>query len=159
MIPLTFLCIGMLFDRFYSILPKKQLKQIVMICVTVLFVSLTSNNFPSFYGAGNKTCSKAILDKLRQINPEKTWIIRLSRRMRNWPRPLYYYNQYGYKTVLHRHVKQYPYDVTLWYPSETLDEENAIYLDHEYFLKHHSVQITVNNPQLKNRLTQLQAQK
>ena len=156
MIPLALLCIGMLFDRFYRVLPQKQVKHIVMLCVTVLFVSLTVHNFPSFYGASNKTCSKAVLDKLRKISPEKTWIIRLSRKMRNWPRPLYYYNKYGYKTALHRHFKQYPYDVTLWYPSEMPDEPNPVYMDREYFLKHHQVQITVNNPQLKAMLKQSQ---
>jgi hypothetical protein len=153
MIPLTFLCIGMLFDRFYSILLKKQLKQIVMLCITVLFVGLTVHNSPSFYGASNKTCSKAVLDELRKINPEKTWIIRLSRKMRNWPRPFYYYNRYGYKTVLHRHAKQYPYDITLWSYLETPDL-NAVYLNREYLLKHYRVYVTVNNPQLKTMLKQ-----
>lgn len=158
MIPLTYACIGILFDRFCLHLSQKTLKKAAVVCTTVLFISLTLHLFPSFYGAGNKTSSKAVLDRLRQISDEKTWVIRLSHRMRNWPRPLYYYNQYGYKTVLARHVPDHSYDVTLWSYSETPDDKNAVFLDREYFLKHHQVQITVHNPQLRKMLTQSQSQ-
>ena len=76
--------------------------------------------------------------------------------MRNWPRPIYYYNQYGYKNVLHRHFQKYPYDVTIWYYTETPDEANPVYLDKDYFYEHHHVYVTVNNPQLKALLKKSQ---
>jgi hypothetical protein len=157
MIPLVFLCVGILIDRFCSILPWSGLRRVFPAVPAVLMVAIVLLNFPSFHGAYNRTCSKRVLDRLREINPEKVWVIRLSRRMRNWPRPFYYYNRYGYKTVLHRHTPKNAYDVTLWYPTETPDDVNPVYLDKEFFLEHIHLQITVNNPKVKELLRARQA--
>ena len=152
MITLSFLCVGILVDRFYETLTKPALQRLIRIGAAVIFFSIMVGNFPSFYAAGGKTCSKSVLDRLAGVDSTKTWVIRLSDKMRNCGRALYYYNTYGYKSVMHYNAKQYPYDVTIWTMAEKPDEVPAVHLDEDWFSRRYQVQVTVDNPQLKERI-------
>jgi len=50
---------------------------------------------------------------------------------------------------MHYNARHLSYDVTMWDMSEKPDEPNPVYLDRDRFSRHHQVQVTIDNPQLK----------
>jgi len=109
---------------------------------------ITCNYFPSPYCAGRKTLTKQLLYKLRTIDPDRIWRIKLSRPMRNYNRGLRYYLLYGHKLRLVMYNSKEPADVTIW--ARGGEPENLIYLERDFFDKLYCrVTVNINLPKTK----------
>ena len=149
LIPLVLFCAGILLDRFCHNLKPNLGARLAMACSVAILLMITCNYFPSPYCAGRKTLTKQLLYKLRTINPDRVWRIKLTRPMRNYNRGLRYYQfLYGHKLRLVMYNSKEQADVTLW--SRGGEPENLIYLERDFFDKLYC-RVTVNTNLTKTK--------
>lgn len=136
LLPLVLISTGIFLDRFWHNLEHKKLYGIVIkISIVVVTGLLLLQNLPSVHTVevhdwDRQGISGPLLRKLKNIAPDKTWKIRLSKgtEYNNWP--LLYYLQFDYKFQLTRSTD---WDIAILYKTEKIPK--AIYLDEYYFRK------------------------
>ena len=97
-------------DRLAYWLSTKNLHRLVLAAVITLVLLGTFRNLPSPYRMGGSTLSGPVLRNLKAIDPDKTWNIAFSEKMRLFYMGFLYYSQFDYKFNI---VRQGEYDVLI----------------------------------------------
>jgi hypothetical protein len=130
LIPLVLICGTMLLDRFISGLGPKKLRLLLHGFAASILIIVTVRNLPAPYGISSSTISGPLLRKLKVIDPNKTWNIAFTEKMKNHNVGFWYYKQFDYKyNLLTKKVENY--DVLVCKKDEV--PPRAVYLDWEYF--------------------------
>lgn len=129
LIPLVLTCCVIILDRFGNTL-KGILGKTVRVIIVVVVLLTTLHNLPNPYRWGGSTFSKPVLQRLRAIDPDKTWNIAFSERKRLFYMGFLYYKQFDYKFNT---VKQGKYDVFICHKNKR--PSGAVCLDWDYFEK------------------------
>jgi len=100
--PVYILSIIILLERFTLGLRPGKWPRLFRAVTAVLVVGILIHNFPSPRSSGSSTMSGPLLHRLKQIDPDKTWKIIFSPRMRTHYVGFVYYYQFGYKFQIPR---------------------------------------------------------
>jgi hypothetical protein len=131
LIPPVLLSIAIIWDRFANVLKNQKSRKITRTVFFGIILSLALLNPPPLHHIFDRGTaqSKPILRRLRAIDPDKTWVIGLSRKMRERFMGFSYYLQFDYK--FKRYDGTGKSDVVFCHLSEVPD--NAICLDWDCF--------------------------
>ena len=110
LIPMVITSGMIILDRFACGVGNKTMGRIVRCAVIAIVVLVTMRNLPSPYRMGGQTLSGPVLRKLRAVDPEKTWNIAFSEKMKLSYMGFVYYSQFDYKFNI---VRQGKYDVLI----------------------------------------------
>ena len=110
LIPLVVMSVAIMLDGLVNNLAKGAPGRVMRIIVMVVLLSVTVRNLPSLYRMGGSTLSGPILRKLKAIDPDKTWNIAFSKKMKLFYMGFLYYNQFDYKFNI---IRQGEYDVLI----------------------------------------------
>ena len=110
LIPLALTAGAIILDRFVYALREKKIGRVLSATVIIVLILVTLRNLPSPYRMGGSTLSGPVLRKLRAIDPDKTWNIAFSEKMRLFYMGFLYYQQFDYKFNIIRGGK---YDVLI----------------------------------------------
>jgi len=110
LIPMTLTSGLIILDRLASQMRQKSMRRIMCGVVIAVVVLVTVRNLPSPYRMGSSTISGPVLRKLKAIDPDKTWNIAFSEKMRLFYMGFLYYRQFDYKFNI---VRQGEYDVLI----------------------------------------------
>lgn len=138
---LVLISVGILMDRAANALLRVKIVSYLLQLVCVVSVGvLCFLNLPSHRAVdirpldwGEQSSIGPLVRRLKQINPEKTWKIKLMKpHMESCNRPIRYYKRFGYKIRL---VKGDVYDI--WVTAEHRPNSNVYYFENERFADHH----------------------
>jgi hypothetical protein len=115
LIPMVLTSGLIILDRLACRMRQKSMRQIVRAVVITVVVLVTVRNLPSPYRMGGSTISGPVLRKLKAIDPDKTWNIAFSEKMRLFYMGFSYYRQFDYKFNI---VRQGKYDVLICQKTE-----------------------------------------
>jgi len=115
LIPMVLTSGLIILDRLARRMRQKSMRQIVRGVVIAVVVLVTVRNLPSPYRMGGSTLSGPVLRKLKAIDPEKTWNIAFSEKMKLFYMGFLYYRQFDYKFNI---VWQGKYDVLICQQNE-----------------------------------------
>lgn len=115
LIPMVLTCALIILDRLAYWVGRKSVRQVLRAAVITIVVLVTVRNLPSPYRMGGSTLSGPVLRKLKAIDPEKTWNIAFSEKMKLFYMGFLYYRQFDYKFNI---VRQGKYDVLICRPEE-----------------------------------------
>lgn len=110
LIPMVLTSGLIILDRLACRIRQKSMRQIVRGVVIAVVVLVTVRNLPSPYRMGGSTISGPVLRKLKAIDPEKTWNIAFSEKMKLFYMGFLYYRQFDYKFNI---VRQGKHDVLI----------------------------------------------
>jgi len=110
LIPMVLTSGLIILDTLAGRMRQKGMRQIVRAAVITIVVLVTVRNLPSPYRMGGSTLSGPVLRKLKAIDPDKTWNIAFSEKMRLYYMGFLYYRQFDYKFNI---VRQGRYDVLI----------------------------------------------
>lgn len=100
LIPLVLICGIMALDRFILRLGRERLKMGVRIVVTAILTFAALQNIPDPHRISSWTISRPVLRKLRAIDPDKTWYLGFTEKMKGHMVGFYYYKEFDYKFEL-----------------------------------------------------------
>jgi hypothetical protein len=101
---------AIILDRLIYGIEKKSMRRVVHGLVIIVVLLVTVRNLPSPYRMGGSTLSGPVLRKLKAIDPDKTWNIAFSEKMKLFYMGFGYYRQFDYKFDI---VRQGKYDVLI----------------------------------------------
>ena len=110
LIPMALTSGLIILDRLAYWVTSKSIRRLVHAAVITLVLLVTLRNLPSPYRMGGSTLSGPVLRKLKAIDPDKTWNIAFSEKMRLFYMGFLYYSQFDYKFNI---VRQGEYDVLI----------------------------------------------
>jgi len=97
LIPMVLTSGLIILDRLAYWVGRKSVRQVLRAAVITIVVLVTVRNLPSPYRMGGSTLSGPVLRKLKAIDPEKTWNIAFSDKMKLFYMGFRYYRQFDYK--------------------------------------------------------------
>ena len=142
---LVLISVGILMDGAANSLVRVKIVSYLLRVVCVVSVGvLCFLNLPSHRAVdvrpldwGEQSSIGPLARRLRQIDPEKTWKIKLAKpHMESCFRPIRYYRGFGHKIRL---VKGDVYDV--WVTPEHKANSNVYYFENERFADHHCMMV------------------
>jgi hypothetical protein len=110
LIPMVLMSGAIILDRLIYGIEKKSMRRVVHGLVIIVVLLVTVRNLPSPYRMGGSTLSGPVLRKLKAIDPDKTWNIAFSEKMKLFYMGFGYYRQFDYKFDI---VRQGKYDVLI----------------------------------------------
>jgi hypothetical protein len=128
LIPLVLISGCIILDGFGCGLAKNTLGRIVRTVIILAVIAPIVYRPPSPYRFGGMTISGPILRKLKAIDPDKTWYIAFSKRMKLYGEAVRYYEKFNYKFYT---VHRGRYDVMIYYKDER--PIKAVCLEWDYF--------------------------
>ncbi len=97
LIPLVLTSMVIIIDRFINTLKENTLGRTVRAAIIIVLLAITLRNLPSPNRMGGTTFSKHLLQTLKKIDPNKTWNIAFSKKMKISLTAIIHYHQYDYK--------------------------------------------------------------
>lgn len=134
LVPLVLISSGIFIDRLCKNLKNAGRTSLaIKVSYAVIAILLVLQNLPSPYAIEvhtwkNQSISGPLVRRLKQIDPDKEWRIRLTKKSVYLTWPLLYYKQLDYKFQV---VDSENWDVGIIFKTEKLPGE--IYLDEDYF--------------------------
>ncbi len=140
LIPMVLTSGLIILDRLVCGVRKKTTGWVVHAAVITIVLLVTLRNLPSPYRMGGSTLSGPVLRKLKAIDPEKTWNIAFSEKMKLFYMGFLYYRQFDYKFNI---VRQGKYDLLICREEER--PKGAVSLNWAPFSDSNS-QVVINCP-------------
>jgi len=97
LIPLVLICGVVALDRLISVLGRKKTGVCIHVVVAVILTFVALHNMPDPHRISSWTISGPVLRRLKAVDPDKTWYLAFTEKMKDHMVGFFYYRQFDYK--------------------------------------------------------------